>query len=70
VAIACSGKADLPWQAPAIAPAIAAIVSLSPPREAASRHARQGSSGTADSTPNAAGTDSMVARLVPIRVTR
>ena len=67
-AIACGGKADRPWQAPAIAPAIAAIVSVSPPSDAASRHARHGSSGTALSTANAAGTDSWVARLVPTRV--
>ena len=62
---ACGGKAARPWQAPPIAPAIAAIVSQSPPSDAASRQARHGSPGTALSTANAAGTDSWVARLVP-----
>jgi len=67
-AIASGGKAVTPWQAPAIAPAIAAIVSQSPPSEAASKQARHGSSGTAASTAKAAGTDSWVARLVPTSV--
>ncbi len=48
-----------------MAPAIAAIVSQSPPAEAAIRHASHGSSGLAASTANAAGTDSCAARLVP-----
>ncbi len=67
-AMASGGKAPAPWQAPAIAPVIAAIVSQSPPSEAAIRQARHGSAGTAASTANAAGTDSWVARLVPTRV--
>ena len=67
-AMASGGNEPAPWQAPAIAPAMAAIVSQSPPSEAASRQARQGSSGTAASTANAAGTDSWVARLVPTKV--
>ncbi len=41
-----------------MAPAIAAIVSQSPPSDAASRQACHGSSGTALSTAKAAGTDS------------
>jgi hypothetical protein len=68
MAIAAAGKASMPWQAPATAPTMAAIVSQSPPSEAASRQARHGSSGTAASTANAAGTDSWLARLVPTRV--
>jgi hypothetical protein len=67
-AIASGGKAVTPWQAPAIAPAIAAIVSQSPPSDAASRQACHGSPGTAASTAKAAGTDSWVARLVPTSV--
>ena len=62
---AAAGNASAPWQAPAIAPAIAAIVSVSPPSDAARQQARHGSSGQAASTANAAGTDSWVARLVP-----
>ena len=67
-AIASAGKASTPRQAPATAPAMAAIVSVSPPSEAASRQACHGSSGTAASTANAAGTDSWVAKLVPTSV--
>ena len=48
-----------------MAPAIAAIVSQSPPTDAPSRHASHGSSPATASTANAAGTDSCVARLVP-----
>src|SRR5687768_6540617 len=54
----------MPWQAPAIAPVIAAIVSLSPPSEAAVRHACQGSWGCSARTANAAGTDSCVGKQV------
>ena len=68
MARACSGKAVTPWQAPPIAPVIAAIVSQSPPADAAIRQASQGSSGAAASMANAAGTDSWVARLVPTSV--
>src|SRR4051812_37322978 len=46
---------------------MAAMVSVSPPAEAASRTASHGSSGYAASTANAAGTDSWLARLVPTR---
>jgi hypothetical protein len=67
-AIAPGGKASMPWQAPATAPTMAAIVSQSPPSEAATRQARHGSAGAAASTAKAAGTDSWVARLVPTRV--
>ena len=62
---AASGNASTPWQAPQIAPVMAAIVSQSPPSEAAIRQASQGSSMPAAATANAAGTDSWVARLDP-----
>ena len=58
VPVAAAGKAPAPWQAPQMAPVIAAIVSQSPPREAATRQASQGSPGMAAATANAAGTDS------------
>ena len=64
---ALTGKAPAPWHAPVTAPAIAAMVSQSPPSEAAIRQASHGSSGLAAATANAAGTDSWVARLVPTR---
>jgi len=41
-----------------MAPVIAAMVSQSPPRDAAVRQASQGSPETAAATANAAGTDS------------
>src|ERR1700724_3663749 len=60
------GNAEAPWQAPAIAPTMAAIVSLSPPSEAARRHASHAwPSPLARRTAKAAGTDSCVATLVP-----
>ena len=46
-AMARPGKAATPWQAPATAPAMAAMVSQSPPSEAANRQVSQGSSGVA-----------------------
>ena len=58
MAMARAGKATTPWQAPLTAPAMAAIVSVSPPSEAARQHARHGSSGMTLSTAKAAGTDS------------
>src|SRR5215472_1467985 len=65
VSRAAAGNAPAPWHAPHIAPVIAAIVSQSPPRDAARRQASQGSPGMAAAAANAAGTDSWVARLVP-----
>jgi len=47
VARAVSGNALAPWQAPQIAPVMAAIVSQSPPSDAAMRQASHGSSGQA-----------------------
>lgn len=64
---AVAGKADAPPQAPATAPAIAAIVSVSPPSDAARLHADHAFPPDAVRTANAAGTDSWVARLVPTR---
>ena len=43
VRTASAGQTSTPWQAPAMAPAIAAIVSLSPPSEAAVRQTCHGS---------------------------
>src|SRR5262249_40754976 len=62
---AASGNPPAPWQAPQMAPVIAAIVSQSPPKDAAMRQASQGSLGQAAATANAAGTDSWAARPVP-----
>src|SRR5205807_10444675 len=60
------GNAWIPWQAPAMAPTMAAIVSLSPPSEAARRHTSHARpSSPARRTAKAAGTDSWVATLVP-----
>src|SRR6266508_5974753 len=65
---AAGGSFDRPVHAPVIAPAIAAMVSVSPPRAAAVVHARQGSPWQDRAIAKAVGTDSAVSTPVPSTV--
>src|SRR5439155_27205461 len=66
---ASGGRARNPVQAPTMAPARAAMVSVSPPRAAAWPHASHTSPWLNLATPNAVGTDSAVSTPVPNRST-
>src|SRR5699024_1876076 len=58
VSMACWGKADMPWAAPRTAPAIAPIVSVSPPSEAAQHSPSKGAAWNRSTTNSALTTDS------------